>query len=170
MKKRLGLSTYLVLLAFVWGGALAGSFLYSYCIESQLFVQEAHRIWGHKKFEAKKFKKASLDERFAMSANLIEKKYGMGWQAEQLVSVLGQPDKHNLFLSRWSQIAFGYKLQDRHNPWRLVFYYDKKQIVTHIRIEKEYRAPDMMYSRVGMRLLKFPYQMIVMLTYWFKQI
>ena len=75
---------YFVLLNLVWGAEIGATYLYTYYIESRLFIWEVKRIWGDKKFEATKFQHAGLDERFAMAANLIKKKYGIGWSKKRL--------------------------------------------------------------------------------------
>lgn len=156
---------YSAFLGILWGSALGGAYLYSYYIESRLFVWEAKRIWSPQKFEATQFRKASLDDRFAMAANLIEQKYGIGWHKDKILDSLGQSDKPVHFFSRWyyqegSGYGVGYKLQNINNPWYLAFYHDKKNIITHIKIERNYTADNMLYARIALKLRSPPFLIV----------
>ena len=160
MKKKIWIFfKFAALLSLAWGATLGNAYLYSYYIESRLFVWEAKRIWPPQKFEPEKFRTANLDDRFAMAPSLIEQKYGVDWSQKKVISNLGNKHKSpSRFSPRSDLNAFSYKLQNFNNPWQLVFYYrtnsrNDNDIVTSVQIERSPAGLNTIYYRAASHLL-----------------
>lgn len=118
-----------------------GSFLFTYFYGSSLFMWEVKLIWPTMRaqdVQPDEFKKGSHRLKASMAYTAVKNQYAKGWKIDDVVKQLGPADINNNKFSRWYKRAIGYKLEKlQPNSWNLVFYYNKKGVVTDVRIERQ---------------------------------
>lgn len=108
-------------------------FVSFYYYNNNLFILEAKIHWSKEPFDASRFKNGSMEERAQMAASLIEGRYLLGMNANEVPQFLGEEtgDYYN------SDSNLTYRLTDKGNAdWILTLIADDNGKISQVFIRK----------------------------------